>query len=106
MGFNTNITICNDNLRDYEKNPERFFRLLKEGIYDGHVEPVTGLWGITVHTPEHADATQLIAAGQNFSTRVYTGWYTGSHHTEEGQVALLRQWADSLGYRISKKPAD
>ena len=41
----------------------------------------------------------------NFATKVFTAWYCGSHHTEDGQVNLLRQWADSLGYRISRKPS-
>jgi len=101
MGFNTNITICNDNLADYERHSERFARIICGGALkrDGEEQ-----WGITVLPAEHADGTQLIAAGGNFATKLYTGWYAGSHHTEEGQVALLRQWAESLGYRISKKP--
>jgi hypothetical protein len=100
MGFNTNITICNDNLTDYERDPERFWRLVREGMYN-EATPMR-LWGITVHS-DHADATQLIAAGGNFSTKVHTGWYVGSHHTKDGQVALLKQWADALGYTVSKK---
>lgn len=102
MGYNTNITICNDNLGEYERDPARFARVIcagalkREGIEN---------WGITVLPAEHADGTQLVAAGQNWATKVYTGWYHGSHHTEEGQIALLRQWADALGYRISKKPS-
>lgn len=102
MGYNTNITICNDHLGDYERNPERFTRVICGGALkrDGDDQ-----WGITVVPSEHADATQLVAAGGNFATKVFTGWYCGSHHTEDGQVKLLRQWADSLGYRISKKPS-
>lgn len=103
MGFNTAISICNDNLSDYERNPERFFRLLKEGMYDGEVEPVSNLWGITVHPTEHADTTQLIAVGQNFSTRLLNTHYVGSHHTREGQVNILREWAKSLGYDITPR---
>jgi hypothetical protein len=101
MGFNTNITICNDNLSDYERNPERFARVICRGALkpDGDDQ-----WGITVVPAEHADATQLVAAGGNFATKVYTGYYVGSHHTQDGQVALLKQWADSLGYRVSRKP--
>jgi len=99
VGFNTNITICNDNLSDYARNPERFIRVIEENYYRGG-----DTWGITVLPTDHADATQLIAVGKNFATKVYTGYYCGSHHTEDGQIALLRQWADSLGYRITRKP--
>lgn len=100
MGFNTNITICNDNLSDYERNPERFARVICGGALnrDGDDQ-----WGITVLSADHADATQLVAAGSNFATKVHTGWYAGSHHTKTGQIELLRQWADSLGYRIALK---
>lgn len=101
MGFNTAISICNDNLGDYERNPERFVKIIYDGINDGNK-----LWGITVHPSEHADATQLIAVGGNFSTRVHTTCYVSSHHTKEGQIDILRSWADALGYRISKKPTE
>ena len=100
MGFNTNITICNDSLSDYERDPERFAKIICKGALKRDGED---LWGITVLPGEHADATQLVAAGGNFATKVYTGWYVGSHHTEDGQVALLRQWAETLGYRIVRK---
>jgi hypothetical protein len=102
MGFNTNITICNDNLADYERHPERFARIICGGALkrDGDDQ-----WGITVLPADHADAVQLVAAGGNFATKVYTGYYTGSHHTEDGQLALLRQWAEAMGYELHKKRA-
>jgi hypothetical protein len=98
MGFNTNITICNDNLADYERQPERFMSVVTEGLQSGAKS-----WGITVQPTDHADATQLIAVGHNSSTKVFTANYLASHHLEAGQVELLRRWADALGYRISKK---
>jgi hypothetical protein len=100
MGFNTVVTICNDMLGDYERNPERFTKIICGGAlkHDGEDQ-----WGITVLPSDHADATQLVAAGGNYATKVHTGWYVGSHHTEEGQEKLLRQWADSLGYHLVKK---
>ncbi|WP_083213338.1 hypothetical protein [Mycobacterium malmoense] len=100
MGFNTNITICNDNLSDYRRNPQRFADVICDGAArrDG-VE----VWGITVVPTDHADATQLIAAGGNFATKVHTAYYVPSHHTADGQVAILRSWAESLGYELRKK---
>lgn len=107
MGFNTSITICNDGFGQIEKHPDEFVdQIMLNYNRGGRGLGVGNHAGIiTVHASDHADATQLIAVGGNFSTKVHTGFYVGSHHTTEGQVALLKQWADSLGYRISRKPA-
>ncbi len=101
MGFNTNITICNDYLADYERNPERFARIICGGALKPYGDGYPS-WGITVLQADHADGTQLVAVGGNTATKVYTGhtpdlW---PHHTRIAQVALLRRWADSLGFRI------
>lgn len=102
MGYNTSITICNDNLADYEHHPDRFMRIVREGLIDGSEES----WGVTVHPSRHADDTQLIAVGQNFSTRVHVGCFLPPHHKPDGQVELLRQWAEALGYdiKLRRKP--
>lgn len=100
MGWNTNITICNDNLSDYDRRPELFTKTITDAAATmGQVET----WGITVHQPDHADNTQLIAVGANCSTKVHTTYFVPPHHTEEGQVAILRSWAQSLGYDIHKR---
>lgn len=96
MGYNTNITICNDNLEDYLRRPEQFVQVIADNARTGAAEH----WGVTVLPADHADATQLIAAGGNFATKVYTGHFAGSHHKEDGQVEILRQWAHALGYQI------
>jgi hypothetical protein len=47
----------------------------------------------------------IVAAGGNFAEpllEVYQG-YSHSHHTEEGQLLLLKAWADKLGYSVRKK---
>lgn len=98
MGYNTSITICNDNLSDYERHPERFMQVVRDGILEGEES-----WGITVQPGEHADATQLIAVGGNFSTKLFTSWSSPAHHTPDGRVALLHHWADALGYQLVKK---
>lgn len=99
MGYNTNITICNDNLSDYERHPDRFIRVIRDGLLEGETS-----WGITVQPSAHADDTQLIAVGGNCSTKVHTTYYVPSHHTADGQLAILQSWAAALGYQISKKP--
>lgn len=103
MGFNTAVMFCNDGLTEIRKCSSEFVEGIARNINDGG--EVYGL-GFTAQVlpTDHADATQLIAVGGNFATKVFTG--CGSHHTEEGQVALLRQWAESLGYRISTEGAE
>lgn len=97
MGFNTNITICNDYLGEYENQPEVF-----TGIICGGARLLEGdrQWGITVLPSAHADSTQLIAVGGNFASKLYTGYNMDSHHTREGQIAALEQWAKSLGFSL------
>ncbi|AIM49961.1 hypothetical protein PORCELAIN_84 [Mycobacterium phage Porcelain] len=104
MGYMTNLTILNDGFDQLEKYPDDFVEGIKLNMNQGGTFGV-GIYvnNVNVQAAEHADATQLIAVGGNFSTKVHTGWYVSSHRTIEGQVALLKQWADSLGYRISRK---
>ncbi|WPH57729.1 hypothetical protein [Mycobacterium phage WXIN] len=105
MGYNTSLTILNDGFDQLEHYPDDFVEGIKRHMNRGGSFGVGNHCNVVdVQPTDHADATQLIAVGGNFSTKVHTGWYVGSHHTEDGQIALLRQWADSLGYRIAKKP--
>lgn len=98
MGYNTALMICNDNLSEYQKSPQILTNAIFEKYYDG------GRCGnITVLQSDHADATQLIAVGGNFATKVHTTYYVPSHHTVEGQVAILESWAKELGYKVVKK---
>ncbi|MBB3752526.1 hypothetical protein FHT44_005038 [Mycolicibacterium sp. BK634] len=104
MGFNTSLMICNDGFDQLCTYPDEFVQGIARHLNRGGDFGVGNHCNVVrVEAADHADATQLIAVGGNFSTKVYTGFYVGSHHTEEGQVALLRQWADSLGYRIARK---
>lgn len=96
MGYHTNITICNDNLEDYLRHPEQFVQIIADNAHTGAAQQ----WGITVLATDHSDATQLIAAGGNFATKLYTCHVDSPHHQEAGQVAILRQWARALGYQL------
>ena len=104
MGFNTAVMFCNDGFSQIEAHPDEFV----EGIVRNYNRG--GTFGVGNHgnlaqviASEHADYTQLVAVGGNFATRVHTAWRC-DHHTEDGQVAILRQWADMLGYQIARKP--
>ncbi|WP_100514161.1 hypothetical protein [Mycobacteroides abscessus] len=97
MGFNTNITICNDYLADYENQPEVFTGII---CRSARLQEGDRQWGITVLPSAHADATQLIAAGGNFASKLHTVYNMHSHHTREGQIAVLEQWAKALGFSL------
>jgi len=109
MGFNTTIVIHNDALGELKENPDigkrLFHKILQAGT--GRKENEVPRWqrsfgpGFVVET-HHADDTALIAVGGNDATILHMSRH--SHHTEEHQIELLREWADRLGYRISKKP--
>lgn len=104
MGFNTSVTLLNDGMDGIEKHPAEFVKGIRARLQSGGTFGVVSHGGIvTVHPSDHADVTQLIAMGGNCSTKVFTGRTTLSYHTEDGQVQLLQQWADALGYRIIKK---
>jgi hypothetical protein len=66
MGYLTTITIHNDALGDFEKDPEKFAKAIFEGIRraDEENSSVTMGFGgycnyITVHPPKHADDNHI-----------------------------------------------
>jgi hypothetical protein len=103
MGFNTTVIIRNDGLAEIGKYAEEFVTAVQARVAaGGEIAVGTHANVATVHAADHADAVVLIAVGGNYSTKVYTGTYGGPHHTEDGAVALLRQWAASLGYHLTR----
>lgn len=104
MGFNTAVMFCNDGFDQIQRYPDDFIEGISRNMNRG------GEFGVGHHgnvaqviETDHADAIQLIAVGGNHATKVHTGFYVGDHHTEEGQLALLRQWADRMGYHLTRK---
>ncbi|AGB27023.1 hypothetical protein Mycsm_06920 (plasmid) [Mycobacterium sp. JS623] len=103
MGFNTTVVIRNDGLAEIGMHAEEFVMAVKSRMATGGEIAVGRHANVaTVHAADHADAVVLIAVGGNYSTKVYTGTYAGPHHTEDGAAALLKQWAESLGYRLTR----
>jgi hypothetical protein len=56
----------------------------------------------TVIETHHADFTYLVAVGGNFGT-VQCQIYGDSHHEQHFKEKMLKQWAEELGYTVSKK---
>lgn len=117
MGFNTAILILNDAIGEVDKNPVGWWTKTKQMIRDaamigrngrhdyGFGNHANGFAVITVH---HADETALVSIGGNMANvlgRFHTGGRgPGSqHHTLEGQVQLVKQWAEDNGYELKYK---
>lgn len=110
MGFNTTVIVMNDAVDQIANDPD-FGKKLAQAIMHlsvdrkpGDVSAGNHVNAATVIENHHADNTTLVAVGGNFATELLQ---TGRrrHHEVQGQEQLLRDLADKLGYRISKKPA-
>lgn len=107
MGFNSVLFVCNDALDTITRDPEGFAREIV-----GRMGSIgTGEFGFGNHANAfsiphvaHADEIALIAVGGNYATKLVSHFHRSlGHHTEEGQLELLRVWADKLGYGLRKK---
>jgi len=106
MGFNSVLFVCNDALDTVDREPEKFAKLMSRkmgGIDTGEFGFGNHCNGFSIPHIAHADTVALIAVGGNHATRIMVGSYVGNHHTEGGQVELLRNLATKLGYTIRKK---
>lgn len=107
MGFNTPVLILNDVADLLESDPEAGKKIvtairLASGRGKQDVAMTNGRMyscPVTVLPPQHADATRLIVVGQNSIRELAQLWYCGDKPED-----ILRRFADSLGYRVVKKP--
>lgn len=99
MGFNTAVTIFNDNIGDLKKHPEEFVKQLQVLINDGG----HSFFGY-VHPSQHASTVQVVAHGGNMSIPlVYIHNRQINANSREGQVEILRALAEKLGFDIVAK---
>jgi len=110
MGHNATVVVMLDSLHNIKEDTE-FGRKLSDAIgksttfgkpVDISSGPCTNV--ATVIEQHHADSTVLVAVGGNYGAvighQVY-GWQIGNH---EFNLKLLREAAESLGYRLSRIP--
>lgn len=107
MGFNSVLFVCNDALNTIDREPEEFSKLIsrKMGSLDvGEFGFGNHANGFSIPHIGHADEQVLLAVGGNYSTKLVShhNWRPG-HHTEEGQLQMLKALAHKLGYDIRKK---
>jgi hypothetical protein len=97
--------MCNDCLGEAQADPKGFVEKLV-GLISGAERGEFGFGccanGFNIIHNAHADATGLIAVGGNHATKLLIERNI-PHHTEEGQVELLKALADKLGYSVRKR---
>lgn len=113
MGFNTTLLIRNDALAHIESNPEEFVKNLsnamatlgyQKGSMNGNIPCGSHCNAAQVITNTHADLTHIIAAGENYASVLGTvSAGNKGHHEPEQQIEILKQLAEQLGYKLSKK---
>lgn len=105
MGYNSTVIVLNDALHEI-RNDAEFGKKVAEAISHLSVDrkPID-IWAgshcnaATVIETHHADGIKLIAVGGNCGQEL--GYVGGYRSTPED---MLRNLADSLGYRLVKKP--
>ncbi len=111
MGYNTTVIVMNDALDAIKKDP-MFGKTLADSVTKlvGQNGPIDvpayspsgrGVYvnAATAIETHHADIIKMIAVGGNFARDLgYVGFWNAKDED------LLRQLADSMGYRIVKKP--
>ena len=105
MGLMTNVSILNDVIGEYGLSVAKkveFFDLIYNQMCSSQAIEAAQHSGVVVNSVEHSSTTTIIAMGGNHST-VLGHTLASSHHTPEGQLAILKELADDLGYRITKK---
>jgi hypothetical protein len=99
MGFRTVVVLNNDRAHEWEKDPE-----LGHKIFIGANSQRDDFQYGTVLECVHADVETLaILDGYSGRPVAATHWYQGQTN-EDVNLALLKEFADKMGYRVSKKP--
>lgn len=96
MGYNTAAIILNDQMHEFERNPN-FASELHSSILSANRTGGFGPNGIHVLPSQHADTIQIVAIGCNCIRNL------GFGHWKDSDEQLLKTLANSMGYDIRKK---
>jgi hypothetical protein len=110
MGYNTTVVIRNDALAQIAADP-KFGAKLAEAVteaaarVEGTIEVSAGNHANAAQVVEchHADIAVVVAVGGNLGA-VMTSNHGWQLQDPELQLALVRRWADKLGYSVQKNP--
>ncbi len=101
MGFRTVVVLSNDQAHEWEKDPELGRKIFIQA--NGYGRNGDFQYG-TVLECVHADL-QTLAVLDGYSGKPVAHTHWSPHQTEEHkQLDLLKRFATSLGYNVSKKP--
>lgn len=104
MGFRTIIALNNDRASDWERDPELGRVIVGLSASRGERDDEARRIGLSFVECTHADTQSLIIAdGYQAKPVAYTNWYRNQTQ-EQRDLALLKDLADRLGYRVSRKP--
>lgn len=115
MGFNSGLVILHDALHGIEENPLQFTAGVVRAIQSSgshlpsgkRVDISVGGHGnaASLFHMAHADEHQVYVVGGNTAIAVPGGWTSIRNYQDpnETNLALIKQMADSAGYRLVKK---
>lgn len=107
MGFRTVVVLNNDQAHKWVKDPELGRKISRAASLRGWADfhPLEKLTYGEVVEQVHAD-TQTVAFldGYGGKAMAYSHWFRNESEDQKN-LKLLKSLADSLGYRVSKKPA-
>ena len=109
MGYRTVVVFNNDQASTWENDPELGKKIARDmQRYSTSVNRINytplELIGGSVLECVHADVQTLaILDGYDGRPVACTHWYRGQTEADQ-ELALLKELADKLGYRISRKP--
>lgn len=104
MGFRTVVVLNNDLSQEWENDPELGKKIWQGSWHLGRADASDRFQYGQVIEQVHAD-TQTLAVLDGYGGKpvAYTHW--NREQTDEVRnLALLKELADKMGYRISKKP--
>lgn len=109
MGFRTVVVLNNDLSNKWENDPElgrKIFLAASAKCFGDDIERARNFFPYgDIVEQVHADCQTLaVLDGYNGNPVAHTHWHRGQTD-DERNLALLKNLADRLGYRISKKPA-
>lgn len=104
MGFRTIVALSNDRCTDWERNSDLGREIMMLSASREDRRQAADRIGLTLVECTHADTQSLIIAdGYTANAVAFSNWHRGQTE-DQRNLALLKDLADRLGYRVSKKP--
>jgi hypothetical protein len=105
MGFRTVVILNNDLAHEWSHDPELGNKIVRDMNYVNDKDRFSELsnYGRVIECT-HADTQTLMLIDSLQGTPVAHGFWSRTEDADAIKLKMLRDMADRLGYRISKKP--